>query len=262
MASFTIKYAGGTDQGLVRKDNQDCFGKFPEDDDDLDAPGGQLFIVADGMGGHMGGQEASKLAVTTIRKCYFSERANEIPKRLEKAFIEANQNIHRHAENHPHLYGMGTTCTALAFSATQVYVAHVGDSRAYLINKTKMQKLTEDHSQVAEMQRQGLLTEEEAQLHPHRSILTRALGILPEVEVDIQDDISLKAGDSFLLCTDGLAKVARATLKDIVLSKEPKEACKRLIKLANDAGGDDNVTVQIVSVRSGEKRKGKLRFWS
>lgn len=263
---LTIEFASRSHQGLVRKENQDCYGKFPENNTDLTHPTGQLFLVADGMGGHQGGKEASKMAVNIVQESYFSESSEDIPTRLQKAFENANAKIHQHASHDPRLHGMGTTCTALVLKDDRGYIAHVGDSGAYRITRTKIEKMTQDHSQVAEMMRQGILTEAEAKVHPHRSILTRALGTLPEIEVDILNDIWLYEGDYFLLCSDGLAKVGEEEIKSILLSNAPDKACSKLVQLANDAGGEDNVTVLIIAVlaRDGLGRNLKdsfKKFW-
>jgi len=244
---LAIEYAGASHRGRIRKENQDCYGKFPEDNNHLDHPTGQLLVVADGMGGHLGGQEASRLAVETLARVVTSDPPSDFRKRLQQGFEAANRVILEKASQHLNLQGMGTTCTALLLHGQAATVAHVGDSRAYLIQASGWQRLTQDHSHVAEMQRQGILTEQEARAHPHRSVLTRALGILPSVSVDYQE-ISFEVGDLFLLCSDGLLNVPEDTLHEVAVSQSPKEACSILISLANQAGGEDNVTVLIARI--------------
>ncbi|MFQ5824504.1 MAG: Stp1/IreP family PP2C-type Ser/Thr phosphatase [bacterium] len=245
---LTITFGSDTHRGLIRTDNQDYCGKYPEDSLKLFSPTGQLFLVADGMGGHMGGREASHMAVSIIQQVYFSNLSGDIPKSLHKAFETANEKIYQVATSNPNLHRMGTTCTVLALKDDKAFIAHVGDSRAYLINRNKIEQLTQDHSHVAEMRRQGILTEEEAKVHPDRSILTRALGVDSTVEVDAINNIPLIAGEYFLLCSDGLAKVDNKEIKSIILSKTPQQACERLVHLANERGGEDNVTTQVIRI--------------
>ena len=249
--SLTIGY--NSDVGIVRTENQDCYGKFPEDSDDLRSPMGQLFIVADGMGGHSGGQQASQLAVDAVQRVYFSDSGHDLLSRLKTAFEVANREIYDHSAQKPELRGMGTTCTALALQHNRGYIAHVGDSRVYRINRRKIEQLTSDHSKVAELMREGVLTEKQAKTHPQRSILSRALGVDQSVEVDIIDEIALRPGDYYLLCTDGLAKVTDDEIKSIVLSNSVQDACEKLINVAIDRGGDDNVTVQVIRIEGGKK---------
>jgi protein phosphatase len=247
-AELIIQFHQISDVGLVRSENQDSFGKFPEESSDLNGPDGLLFIVADGMGGHRGGQQASQMAVQTIAKSYFSNPSAEIATRLREAFDEANLKIFQFAQEHPEFQGMGTTCTALALKNDKGYIAHVGDSRAYRITHSEIKQLTSDHSQVAEMQRQGILTEKEARDHPQRNLLNRALGVKPTIEVDLINDITIAQDDHYLLCSDGLGKVDPQKLKQTVLSNMPEKACQKLVKLANEKGGEDNVTVQVIRV--------------
>ena len=251
----TITYASASHQGLVRPDNQDCFGKFPEESLDISSPKGQLFIVADGMGGHQAGRVASELAVKTIQETYFSNQSDDISKNLHQAFETANEQIYQRASVEPSMQGMGTTCTALVAKHSGAWIAHVGDSRAYQITEQKIQQLTQDHSKVAQMLRQGILTEEEAARHPERSYLYRALGVKSTVEVDLIDSIPIRSRDLFLLCTDGLSKVTEQEIKQIVTSKLPNQASQELIRLANERGGTDNVTVLIVRIEGAAEQK-------
>ncbi len=250
--SITVGY--NSDIGLVRSENQDSYGKFPPDNDDLSVPNGQLFIIADGMGGHSGGQEASRLAVDAVQRAYFSNSTNDAAKGIRKAFEAANHQIYSYSINKPEYHGMGTTCTALVMKGNRACIAHVGDSRVYRINRRKIEQLTSDHSKVAELMREGVLTEKQAKTHPQRSILSRALGVGESVEVDIIDDITLRSGDFFLLCTDGLAKVTDDEIKSIVCSNSVQDACEKLINVVIDRGGDDNVTVQMIRIEGNKRR--------
>jgi serine/threonine protein phosphatase PrpC len=244
-----LSYGGKTDQGLVRSDNQDFFGKFPEDNLDITTPKGQLFIVADGMGGHRGGREASMIAVKTVSESYFADESGNIAESLERAFHNANKAIYEYSTVHPGFQNMGTTCTALVLQGGRGYIAHVGDTRVYRLSKGTIAQLTDDHSSVAEMRRRGMLTEEEAKYHPERSILYRAVGIQQEVSVDIIPDVQFGSKDVFLLCTDGLhGLVEDEELLRLAQSFPPEEACAKLIALANDRGGYDNITVEIVKI--------------
>ena len=252
-----LTFANGSDVGLVRSNNQDNYGKFPADSLDLSIPSGQLFIIADGMGGHKAGETASQMAIDIIRHEYFANRAGDIARNLQQAFETANEKIYNSAQQNPDFQGMGTTCIAIVLKERTGYIAHVGDSRAYRITRNSIEQLTKDHSQVAEMMRKGILTEAEAQGHPERSLLTRALGAKPEVETDIIKNVALEPGEWYLLCTDGLAKVSDKEIKRIVSSNTPLKACRKLIDLANRRGGEDNVTVQVISITE-EKPQGDL----
>jgi protein phosphatase len=255
---INIKFGSSTHVGLKRQDNQDYYGKFPEDNLDLTSPKGQLFIVADGMGGHQGGQQASQMVVNIVPQVYFSDTSENISNSLQQAFKSANEQIYQKASSDPNLRGMGTTCTALVLKNTSAYIAHVGDSRVYRVNRDKIEQLTEDHSKVAELQRQGILTEEEAKHHPERSILYRALGVNSTVEIDIREEIHLSAGEYFLLCTDGLSQLENHEIRDIILSNLPQKSCDKLIQLANRRGGDDNVTTMVIRINGADTITGKF----
>ncbi len=249
-----FSYYGNSDIGLIRTDNQDSFGKFPKNNFDLYSEKGQLFIVADGMGGHVGGKEASSIAVDTIQEVFFSD-SSDILSSLKKAIEKANSNIYEKSENSTQFRGMGTTCTVLALKENKGTIAHIGDSRIYMIeNKSskKIEQLTEDHTKVNEMLRGGLLTEEEAKAYPSKNVLARALGVNPEVKADFLN-ITIKNGQSFILCSDGLAKVTKNEILEVVAANSPEHSCDKLINLANERGGKDNVTVLIIKIGSDER---------
>lgn len=256
---ITITFSHATHQGMVRTDNQDAYGKFPADSLELSTPKGLLFIVADGMGGHTAGKEASTMAVRLVCEVYFDDPSASIIESLRLAVQAANERIYQLSRDNSELRGMGTTCTALALKDDRAYLAHVGDSRAYRITRSGVEQLTKDHSKVAEMQRLGILTEEEARNHPDKSHLYRALGIAATVQADLRDDLVIGKDEYFLLCTDGLAKVEEHEIKRIVLSSAPGRACRRLIDLANQRGGGDNVTVQVI--RLGVPRSRWKKLW-
>lgn len=245
----SITFGSCSDVGMVRHENQDYYGKFPEDTLDVTSPKGQLFIVADGMGGHEGGREASEMAVQSIQEAFFSDPTEPITESLRKAFAVANANIYEFSMVNPRFMSMGTTCSALVVKDNHGYIGHIGDSRIYRITESSIAQLTDDHSKVAEMQRRGIITKEEAKYHPERSQLYRAVGVRPAAEGDVMNNIELHANEYFLLCTDGLVNfVEDNELKDVVLSHEPQEACEALVALANQRGGSDNITAIVVRI--------------
>ena len=228
-----------THPGLKRPKNEDAVGGEA-------TPWGGVYVVADGMGGHRTGEVASRLAVETVL-ARLSREEPPSPKDLLEALEEANGRIHREAQR-PENRGMGTTCTVLVLDLPYALVAHVGDSRAYLLREGNLLQLTEDHSWVAERVRQGLLSPEEARTHRWRNVITNALGSFPQARVDLLG-LKLRPGDTFLLCTDGLSGVLEErALKEVLAHFPPAEAAERLVALANEWGGPDNVSVAVVRV--------------
>ncbi len=244
---FTFVFAGKSDTGLVRTENQDSFGKFPEDNSSLYGPKGQLFIVADGMGGHRGGKEASAIAVKVVSSEFFGSAFDESVA-LKEAIEKANFEIFSKSGDKSEFGRMGTTCTALVLKGDRGYIGHVGDSRVYRIENNRIEQLTNDHTRVQEMLREGLLTPEEARNYPSKSVLARALGVDEKVRIDILDDLPLKRGQTYILCSDGLAKISKGEILQIVNGNSSSDACDILISLANERGGKDNVTVVIVKI--------------
>ncbi len=257
--SLTIRYGAHSDIGLIRKENQDAYGAFPEGDVHPDDQRARLFVVADGMGGHKGGGEASRLAVQVIRDSFLNSSGNSVPDMLRKAFQLANEAIYRESLQLFPPAIMGSTCTALAIAGDSAYIAHVGDSRAYRISRSGVRQITDDHSVVGEMQRRGLIGKEVASFHPERSQITRALGVKPEVNIDIIEGLVLGESETFLLCTDGLSNaVSEMEIRDAVGSLGAQEACKALIDLAISRGGEDNMTAQVVHVQRPAPLGGRL----
>jgi len=248
-----ITYASLSDKGLQRTSNQDSCGVFPEDRFAYLEPKGQLFVVADGVGRQTGREKTSEVAVNILRQIYFEDQTEEISKSLRRAFETANDEIFQNVESGIHFRKFGSTCTALVLTKNHAYTAHVGDSRIYRISNKKIEQLTQDHTEVEEQVRTGHLTRDEAKNHPERSILSRALGVALIAEVDIQENIPLRSGDYYVLCTDGLRKVSPEEIKDIVLSNSPQEACESLVQLANQRGGEDNITIQVVRINQTDK---------
>jgi protein phosphatase len=244
-----IEFGLKSDIGLVREENQDTAGVFPQDQSDDNVFPGLLFVVADGMGGHRGGREASSIAVRTISDVFYSGEQASIIERLKNAFDEANIAVREFGQSHPEHRGLGTTLTALAVHKGNMYVAHVGDSRAYRVSGETIVQLTEDHSIVQEWLRKGWITGEQARTHPERSLLYRALGVGADVVVDIVEGIEHESGDRFVLCSDGLTThVEEEEIREIVSSRDPGEACDALVDLALERGGVDNVTVLVMRV--------------
>jgi protein phosphatase len=212
-------------------------------------------MVADGMGGHAGGATASRVAVETVSSVVASSQlAPDVT--LRAALEAANRVVHDESQRNRSLAGMGTTGVAALFSADGVaFVANVGDSRAYRLRDGTFEQITLDHSLVAEMRRRGLITEEEALVHPRRNEVLRSLGVEPDVVVDLHQ-LDLQPGDLFLLCSDGLSGVVRdPEIADVVRREPPAQAVRTLVDFANSRGGPDNVTVQIARI-AGQKPGG------
>lgn len=241
-----VRVGACTDVGLVRDENQDAYGQFQTDGSSRSDE--QLFLLADGMGGHVDGSEASRLAVDIVRSTFFASGEPNVDRRLLRAFETANEQIVRRSSDFEGAEKMGTTCTALVVGSENVHIAHVGDSRAYRITRDSIVQLTRDHTLVEEMMRQGVLTESEARTHPRRHALTRAMGIEPVLQVDLLEPFPARSGEWYLMCSDGLSRVSDAEIRSVVTSLAPQEACERLVEMANERGGHDNVTVLLVQI--------------
>jgi serine/threonine protein phosphatase PrpC len=232
-----------TDVGLARSSNEDSHLR-----------GRTVFAVADGLGGHRGGEVASAMAVEPLAAMDgrdFAD-ADQAAEALTGAIRAANQAILRRGRADPELWGMGTTVTAAAVAAGRVLqLAHVGDSRAYLLRAAApLRQLTTDHTVVAEAVERGLLTRQQAAVHPQRGVVTRAVGLDPDVPVDLPEPLELEPGDQVLLCSDGLTEVVGDDQIAGVLAEQADgdDACGTLIAAANQAGGPDNVTVVLLRV--------------
>jgi protein phosphatase len=222
----------------MRNDNQDSYLAHEP-----------VFAVADGVGGHLGGDVASATAVQVIQEAI--EQGVQ-PDDLEALFRKVNSAIWERSQAAPHLRGMGTTCTLALLDEDAAYLAHVGDSRAYLYRAGELSQVTEDHNLVGKMVSEGRLSREEAAHHPQRNIITRALGLDPTVDVD-QLTLELVGGDRLIICSDGLSSmIDDATLKDVLSSENNAQAAAdRLVDSANEAGGEDNITVVLIDVLDG-----------
>jgi protein phosphatase len=245
-----IEAASLTDIGRQRSNNEDSFLYWEPDSDADFLLKGRLAVVADGMGGYEGGQEASRLAVETVRSVYDNAFGGNPQDTLIGALEAAHQNIQRFAQEHPQFYGMGTTCTALAIVGRQLSFAHVGDSRLYLIRGESISRLTRDHSYVGRLVETGIVRSEDAESHPQRHILTAALGSGRDVTPHIPEHPNLlEEGDILLLCTDGLwGVVGDPDLARVVQTNPPAEACQKLVNMALERGGPDNITVLVLRV--------------
>ncbi|AQV97268.1 serine/threonine-protein phosphatase [Cupriavidus necator] len=238
-----------SDVGCVRKQNEDAIGCMIPREDDPFARAGTLAVVADGMGGHAAGEVASRIALSTVLHEYY--RNPGLPTdALKNAFAVANQAIGKLAADDPSCDGMGTTCSALAIVNDLAYIVHVGDSRIYLLRQREFRQLTEDDSMVGELFRQGLLTADEANRHPDKNVLLRALGA-PDHEPAISlDGFPLEHNDLLMLCTDGISdQIDDTTIASVIMRFDLFEACQQLIELARLAGGLDNASVAICSVQ-------------
>ncbi|MBD0259091.1 MAG: Stp1/IreP family PP2C-type Ser/Thr phosphatase, partial [Cytophagales bacterium] len=237
-----FQFGNHTDVGRVRQANEDYLGYY-------NTLNGHVFVVCDGMGGHVGGATAAQMAVNSIR-AFFEHRFYDYPREaIRQALLYANGQIHAAAGQNPQLRGMGTTCVLVLLRKGELWYGHVGDSRLYRMSGGRLERLTRDHSYVQQLMDQGLLTEAEAENHPRRNELTRALGTSREVVVDVAGQPVLPApGDAFLLCTDGLTGLlSDEIIRDELAGSGPAQTrAVRLVERANDAGGYDNITVQLI----------------
>ncbi len=259
-----IKFGARTDIGRIRENNEDCYGSAQELG---------LFVLSDGMGGMASGEVASRLAVETVLAHCREAQANpslplvgervegisETSNRLSSAIRLANQVIFREAQQNPAQQGMGATVVAVRFMNQRMSLAHAGDSRAYRLRAGVLEQLTQDHSFVAESVRRGIMNEEEAGASKLQNVLIRALGVDPELEVDVTEDL-VTEGDTLLLCSDGLTRELSdsqiaAVLRD---TRDPRKAAGGLVDLANRAGGGDNITA--VVLRDVAKPSGALAW--
>jgi PPM family protein phosphatase len=246
-----IEVASLTDIGRQRENNEDSYLYWEPASDEEFQRKGRLAIVADGMGGYEGGQEASRIAVETVCEVYEQSAEDDPHAALLGAFAAAHAEILSYAAEHPQFYGMGTTCTAFVLRGRQVYFAHIGDSRLYLVRRSGISQLTRDHSYVGRLVASGIVRSEDAESHPQRHILTAALGVGEGSSADSgEQELSLENGDALVLCTDGLwSLVSEQELETVVKNNDPPEACAALVSLALQRGGPDNITVQVLRLK-------------
>jgi PPM family protein phosphatase len=245
-----VELASLSDVGCQRENNEDRYSYWEPASDPEFPRKGRLAIVADGMGGYEGGQEASRIAVEAIEEVYSNRNAGDPRSWLLEGFQAAHHRIQEYADKYPDLHGMGTTCTAMALLEHQLYFAHVGDSRLYLVRGSSISRLTHDHSYVSRLVENGVLRAEEAESHPQRHILTAALGAGSSVTPDAPaQPMFLESGDVLVLCTDGLwGLLTEDEIQTAVAGKTAAEICDTLVDTAKRRGGPDNITMQVLRV--------------
>lgn len=235
---ISLRAGSATDVGLVRPENQDQL-----------LVADPLYAVADGMGGHAAGEVASSVAIEALNNAF--DRSGPLnPDNLIQAALAANRAVWDEAEANPEMRGMGTTLVALALvEGDQLAIVNIGDSRLYVFHDEELRQVTSDHNLVAEMVAQGRISKEEAEVHPRRNIMTRALGVEPDVPVDLFVEPAVP-GDRYLLCSDGLPREVSDELIAAVLRRlaNPQDAAKELVNEAKNRGGNDNITVVVVDV--------------
>ncbi len=248
---FTIVAHTATDIGCVRKSNQDAVAYIAPKLAAERQRYGVLVIVADGMGGHQGGEVASRLALQTIADCYFTTPADDPKASLEAAVEAANDVVYRASQAHKELEGMGTTVTAMALVDGNVIFANVGDSRLYRCSNGDCQQLTRDDTLVEQLIRAGAISADQARHHPIRNILLRSVGTQDELRVIARFAEPLTVGDHFVLCSDGLYDSIDANeIGKAVSNQEPEAACRALVELARQRGGRDNISIGVIAIRS------------
>lgn len=243
---IVVEHASLTDQGPVRPNNEDCVGHAPPPATDAEQRQGWLFVVADGVGGSLQGEDASQAAVASLLKTY--HQSPKPPARaLRDSIATANQEVYDLGINMPRGRRTSTTIAALVLASNQMYVAHAGDTRVYRVRGQNVQLLTRDHSEVWELVKLNIITAEEARHHPRRSVITRALGQELILQADSANE-PVETGDIFVMCTDGVWEpVSDAQLREAV-KLPPAEACRKLLDMAVEGGTDDNISVQVVKV--------------
>lgn len=242
---FKIEIGNHSDIGRVREINEDYFGSFQGDY-------GLLLIVCDGMGGHKGGEIASRISVESIRN-HFEALGNSFnPVEELKASIQsANNTLIDTAKNDPSLDEMGSTVVITLLLDDKAYIANLGDSRIYLCRGAKIKQLTKDHSLVQQMVDSHMISSEEAKHHPKKNVITRSLGIGLQTEPEVSEGIKIDEGDIFILCSDGLTTFVNDNeILKIATNESVQDAANMLVQLANERGGEDNITVQIAKVTS------------
>jgi serine/threonine protein phosphatase PrpC len=244
-----------TDVGCVREQNEDAVGYWPHED-------GIVFAIADGLGGHNAGEVASSLALDVLgREIERAPGSWVMTKRLRRAAHEANLAIYNKSITVPELYRMGTTLTVTALVGGNLTAAHIGDCRVYLLRQGTFTQLTKDHTWVWEQVQYGILSPEQARTHPRRNLLTRCLGHDLIASIDTLS-LAIQSGDVLLQCSDGVhALVPEPEIAAIVSSAEPERACRALIERGRDAGGEDNLSVQIAAVLSCPPANSSRRWW-
>lgn len=247
-----------TDVGCQREVNEDC-GRYVHPGETRLAEKGVLLLVADGVGGNAAGEVASRTAADVISRVYY-DHEGDMQSSLVAAFREANREIQQAAQEQPALAGMGTTCSALAVKDGAAISANVGDSRLYLVRDNEIYLMTEDDSVVGNMVKHGLITREQARVHPDKNVIINALGGAAEISVATWDaPLPIRLGDRFVVCSDGLSDLVEdKEIKNFVANPAPLDAaCHHLVALAKERGGHDNITVGILGVLPAEKEAAR-----
>ncbi len=247
--TIALRYAAYSDVGCLREGNEDS-----------GYAGRHLLAVADGMGGYAGGEVASSIAISSIRRLDTEHpRTDEMAERLQQAVEQANASLSRRIMEEPQLENMGTTLTAMLWSGSRVALIHIGDSRAYLLRGPRFEQITHDHTLVQTLVDEGKITEEEVATHPQRSLILRALDGKSPVDPDVSNS-EAKVGDRYLLCSDGLSGVvSKKTIHETLTTEaEPRTAAKKLIELAIRGGGPDNITAVVADVVEAESDREDL----
>jgi PPM family protein phosphatase len=239
MSETNLLVGSVTDVGRRRDHNEDAFVTFPTED------GGLVLVVADGMGGHLAGEVASEMAIEILKR-ELKQPVGDPSGALRSAIELANKEIWEEAERDPEKSGMGSTIVAAVIVGNQAYLANAGDSPAYLVRAGTTDQITHDHGLVAEQVLAGIISEEDAEHHPYRHILTRCLGAESAVEVETYEPRDLKVGDILVLCSDGLTEhVSRKEVSGLITSLDPEQVAQELVNAANERGGHDNITVVV-----------------
>ncbi|WP_159727437.1 protein phosphatase 2C domain-containing protein [Methylosinus sp. Ce-a6] len=247
--AFRVVGAMQTDVGRVRSSNEDSVAFVAPAPGAPEAKHGYLAIVADGMGGHAAGEVASALATEVVRRVFYSLEV-EPPRALKAAFEAANRAIFEQSAREPDCKGMGTTCTAIVIRDGSLWLAHVGDSRAYLIRSGEVSQLSDDQTLHAQLVREGVMTKEEAERSPGGNVILQAVGTRNEIAPTIwSEGLPLRVGDAIVLCSDGLSNlVGEAELAAIIPDRAPQESCRLLVDAALAAGGHDNISVGVFRI--------------
>jgi len=249
MTEWMVESSQLSDVGQKRPHNEDYVGSYePGQMAELEAHG-RLYVLADGVGGAAAGEVASEYTVNTIMYTYYQQAAGGDPQaRLRRAIEEANAEVFAQNLRRSNQSEMATTVVAAVIQGDRLTVANVGDSRAYVIRGDTIEQITEDHSLMAEMISGGIITDEEAETHPYRNVILRSVGAYENVQVDVFSR-QLAPGDVLILCSDGLTRLVKNhELVSTVHAYAPAEAARQLVALANERGGDDNITVSITRI--------------
>ncbi len=244
----TLKVVVKTDLGNVRKNNEDACTFVKIADENITRKRGCMVLVADGMGGHNAGEVASKIAMETVSEEYFKKGSDpDKEKALAKAFVAANRKIFSMAQSNESYKGMGTTCTVLVIAGKHIYFAHAGDSRAYIFKGSTITQITEDHTLVQQLVKNGEISAAEAEVHPQRNVLTNAMGTKPALRVDTgKAELTFNENDKLLVCSDGLYDYMSNTELAVAMQKNSlPEIADYLIAEAKRRGGKDNITVAL-----------------